>query len=50
MLPMGGCLLKQAGHPRGTFLLSWRIPWISVLWGLAGAAAAVSIDKYMGLV
>ena len=45
-----GWLSSQTCWPWGTFLLSRRIPQISVLWGLAGAAAlVVFISMYVGL-
>ena len=46
---LGGHYLKHAGHPWGTFLLSKRIPQISVLWGLAGAADVVFMGRNVGL-
>ena len=33
---LGGCLLRQAGQPWGTLLLSGRTPLISFLWGFVG--------------
>ena len=46
---LGGCFLKHTGHPWGILLLSGRIPWIYVQWGLAGVAAAAFMARYVGL-
>ena len=40
---LGGCLLRQAGHPWGTLLLSGRSPQISLLWGLVGDTAGFDV-------
>ena len=44
---LGGCLLRQAGQPWGTLLLSGRIPQTSFLWGLAGDTGG--FDTCVGL-
>ena len=47
---LGSCFFKYVGHLQGVFLLSGRIPQISVQWGSVGAAAAAFMAMYVGLV
>ena len=40
---LGGCLLRQAGQPWGTLLLSGGIPQTSFLWGLTGDTGSFAV-------
>ena len=43
---LGGCLLRQAGQPWGTLLLSGKTPQISFLWGFVGDIGVVGIELF----
>ena len=43
---LGGCLLRQAGQPRGTLLLSGKTPQISFLWGFVGDIEVVGTELF----
>ena len=45
----GWLFLQACGPSMGYSSLVWRIPQISVQWGLAGVAAAAFIAIYIGL-
>ena len=47
---LGGCFFRHVFHPWVVLLLSRRIPWISIWWDFAGAAAAAFMAMYVGLV
>ena len=43
---LGGCLLRQAGQPQGTLLLSGKTPQISLLWGFVGDIGVVGTELF----
>ena len=43
---LGGCLLRQAGQPWGTLLLSGRTPLISFLWGFVGDIGGAGTELF----